>query len=85
MQTTKKDMKATSAEIEENRAALSSFLAGMRVQVKISQYLESRSSTSLKLTFNPVNAYLVVWMDILKRDTKQTNFNKECCCRPQKL
>lgn len=33
VQTTKKEMKATSAEIEENRAALSSFLAGMRVQV----------------------------------------------------
>jgi len=32
VQTTKKEMKATSAEIEENRAALSSFLAGMRVQ-----------------------------------------------------
>ena len=33
VQTTKKEMKATSAEIEENRAALASFLAGMRVQV----------------------------------------------------
>ena len=33
VQTTKREMKATSAEIEENRAALASFLAGMRVQV----------------------------------------------------
>ena len=33
MQTTKKDIKATSAEIEDNKAALTSFLAGMRVQV----------------------------------------------------
>jgi len=32
VQTTKKEMKATNAEIEENRAALASFLAGMRVQ-----------------------------------------------------
>jgi len=32
VQTTKREMKATSAEIEENRAALASFLAGMRVQ-----------------------------------------------------
>ena len=33
VQTTKKEIKATSAEIEENRAALASFLACMRVQV----------------------------------------------------
>ena len=33
VQNTKKEMKATSAEIDENRAALASFLAGMRVQV----------------------------------------------------
>jgi len=32
VQTTKKEMKATSAEIEENRTALASFLTGMRVQ-----------------------------------------------------
>jgi len=32
VQTTKKEMKASSAEIEENRAALSSFLTGMRAQ-----------------------------------------------------
>ena len=41
VQNTKKEMKATSAEIDENRAALASFLAGMRVQV-------------LKYTFLPV-------------------------------
>ena len=33
VQTTKKEIKTTSAEIEENKAALASFLAGMRVQV----------------------------------------------------
>ena len=33
MQATKKEIKATGAEIEENKAALTSFLAGMRVQV----------------------------------------------------
>ena len=33
VQTTKREIRATSAEIEENSAKLSSFLAGMRVQV----------------------------------------------------